>query len=267
MIYAKNIHKTFGDNHVLKGASLNILKGEKISIIGPSGSGKSTFLRCLNLLETPDIGEIWYKDINVFTDGVYTNNIPINDYRATVGMVFQQFNLFPHLTVKENITLSPLFHLKQYVSKNKKLLKDNGTNIKEYMKEEKEKIDLNAKSLLEKISLLEKENEYPNTLSGGQKQRVAIIRSLAMNPEIILFDEATSALDPEMVGEVLSLIKQLANDGITMVLVTHEMNFAKEVSNKVAFMNDGQILELDTPYNIFNNPKNNRLQDFLAQIL
>ncbi len=240
MIVTKNLKKAFGDHMVLNGIDETIQKGEKVVVIGPSGSGKSTFLRCLNLLETPTEGEIWFEDQNI-TD----KKVDINIIRSKMGMVFQQFNLFPHLSVRENITLAPV-----------RLGLMN-----------KEEADQKAMELLKRIGLTEKSEAYPNQLSGGQKQRIAIIRSLAMNPEVMLFDEPTSALDPEMVGEVLDLMVQLADEGMTMVVVTHEMRFAKKVANRVLFMDEGKIVEQNTPIEFFDNPKHPRLQEFLSKIL
>lgn len=225
---------------VLKGINETIHKGEKVVVIGPSGSGKSTFLRCLNLLEAPTDGDIFFSGINI------TNkNADINKLRQKMGMVFQQFNLFPHLTVKENITLAPV---------RLKLMS-------------KEQADKRAMELLHRIGLVDKANAYPNQLSGGQKQRIAIIRALAMNPEVMLFDEPTSALDPEMVGEVLDLMEQLADEGMTMVVVTHEMKFAKKVATRVLFIDEGRIVEQNTPDQFFENPQNPRLQEFLSKVL
>lgn len=240
MIEIKNLNKNFGNNHVLKNVSTTIKKGEKVVIIGPSGSGKSTLLRCMNLLETPDSGSIIFEGQNI-TD----KKCDINNIRQKMGMVFQHFNLFPHLTVLENITLAPI-----------KL------NLQTKMEAEK-----NAIILLERIGLEDKKHEYPNKLSGGQKQRIAIVRSLAMKPDIMLFDEPTSALDPEMIGEVLSLIKDLAMDGMTMVVVTHEMGFAKNVANRIIFMDDGQILEENNPSEFFSMPTHERAKEFLSKIL
>ena len=240
MIEVKNLVKSFDGNVVLNGISETIEKGEKVVIIGPSGSGKSTFLRCLNLLETPDSGEIWFEG-----EQINTKKCDINRVRRKMGMVFQHFNLFPHLTVLQNITLAPVM-------------------LKLQSKVEAEQ---NAKRLLERIGLLDKADTYPNMLSGGQKQRIAIVRSLAMNPDMMLFDEPTSALDPEMVGEVLELMKELADDGMTMVVVTHEMGFAREVATRVLFMDGGQILEQGTPQTFFENPENERLRDFLSKVL
>lgn len=240
MIEVKNLVKSFDGNVVLNGISETIEKGEKVVIIGPSGSGKSTFLRCLNLLETPDSGEIWFEG-----EQINTKKCDINRVRRKMGMVFQHFNLFPHLTVLQNITLAPVM-------------------LKLQSRVEAEQ---NAKRLLERIGLLDKADTYPNMLSGGQKQRIAIVRSLAMNPDMMLFDEPTSALDPEMVGEVLELMKELADDGMTMVVVTHEMGFAREVATRVLFMDGGQILEQGTPQTFFENPENERLRDFLSKVL
>jgi len=233
VIEIKNINKSFGVNHVLKDVSTTINKGEKVVIIGPSGSGKSTLLRCMNLLEVPDNGSIVFEGQNV-TD----KKCDINKVRQKMGMVFQHFNLFPHLTVMENITLAPI------------------------------KLNLQSKKEAEEtaIKLLEKD-EYPNKLSGGQKQRIAIVRSLAMKPDIMLFDEPTSALDPEMIGEVLSLMKDLAEEGMTMVVVTHEMSFAKSVANRILFMDEGKILEESNPADFFSNPAHERAQEFLSKIL
>lgn len=240
MIYVNNLHKNFGDLHVLKGINTQIDKGEVIVVIGPSGSGKSTFLRCLNLLEEPTDGEIIFNDVNITSKD---NNI--NEQRQKMGMVFQQFNLFPHKSVLENITLAPV-------------------KVKGISKEEAEK---NAINLLKRVGLEDKAGAYPGQLSGGQKQRIAIVRALAMSPEVMLFDEPTSALDPEMVGEVLDVMKQLASEGMTMVVVTHEMGFAREVGTRLFFMDDGMIVEEGDPREIFSNPKNKRTQDFLGKVL
>lgn len=240
MIEVKNIKKKFGDLQVLNGVTEHIGQGEKIAIIGPSGSGKSTFLRCLNLLEIPTEGEIWFEGVNM-TDV----NVDIDTMRRKMGMVFQHFNLFPHLTILDNITLAPV-------------------RLKLQTREEAEE---NARRLLARIGLLDKAETYPNMLSGGQKQRIAIIRALAMNPAVMLFDEPTSALDPEMVGEVLNLIRELAEDGMTMVIVTHEMGFAKEVATRVMFMDEGRIKEQNTPAEFFSNPQDLRLKDFLSKVL
>ncbi|NMB09791.1 MAG: amino acid ABC transporter ATP-binding protein [Tissierellia bacterium] len=240
MIKVENLHKSFGDNDVLNGINLNINKGEVVVVIGPSGSGKSTFLRCLTRLEEPTEGKIYLDN-----DEITKKNANIDEIRQRVGMVFQHFNLFPHLTVGENITIAPI--------------KVQGKTEEEAKK--------TALALLEKMGLTEKYDEYPNSLSGGQKQRIAIARALAMNPEVMLFDEATSALDPEMVGDVLDVMKELAHEGMTMVVVTHEMNFAKEVGDRIIFMDGGIVLEDDTPEEVFNNPKNPRTKDFLERVL
>ncbi len=240
MISVKELRKSFGDHEVLKGINETIEKGEKVVIIGPSGSGKSTFLRCLNMMETPTSGEVWFEG-KLLTDP----KCDLNRMRQRMGMVFQHFNLFPHLTVLENITLAPV-KLKLQTA---------------------EEAKANAQKLLERIGLADKADAYPPQLSGGQKQRIAIVRSLAMNPDVMLFDEPTSALDPEMVGEVLELMRELALDGMSMVVVTHEMGFAREVATRVLFMDEGQILEQNTPKEFFSAPKNPRLQDFLAKVL
>ncbi len=240
MISVKGLEKAFGTNLVLKGINEEIEKGEKVVIVGPSGSGKSTFLRCLNLLERPTKGQIWFEEQEI-TDP----KCDINKLRQKMGMVFQHFNLFPHLTVAENITLAPI-----------KL----GLQKPEEAKEA-------ALKLLERIGLSDKADAYPPQLSGGQKQRIAIVRSLAMNPDVMLFDEPTSALDPEMVGEVLELMKELAREGMTMVVVTHEMGFAREVGTRVLFMDGGLILEQQEPEAFFANPQHPRLRDFLSKVL
>ena len=239
MIEVKDLRKSFGDLNVLNGVSVNIKKGEKVVVIGPSGSGKSTFLRCLNKLEEPTDGKVIFEGFDI-TD----KKTDIDKHRQKMGMVFQHFNLFPHLTVMQNITLAPV-------------------TLKLKTKEEATKIALD---LLNKVGLVDKENVYPSTLSGGQKQRIAIVRALAMNPDVMLFDEPTSALDPEMVGEVLNVMKQLAEDGMTMVCVTHEMGFAREVADRVIFMYDGIILEEGTPAEVFGNPKNERTKQFLEKL-
>ena len=240
MIEVKNLKKSFGELNVLNGINEHIEKGEKVVVIGPSGSGKSTFLRCLNMLEIPTGGEIWFEGVEM-TDV----NVDIDKMRQKMGMVFQHFNLFPHLTILDNITLAPV-------------------QLKLQTKEEAE---ANAKRLLERIGLLDKADTYPAMLSGGQKQRIAIVRALAMNPEVMLFDEPTSALDPEMVGEVLDLIRELADEGMTMVIVTHEMGFAKEVATRVMFVDEGLIKEQNTPKEFFENPQNPRLKEFLSKVL
>lgn len=240
MINVRNLYKSFGKNEVLKDINETIKKGEVVVIIGPSGSGKSTFLRCLNLLEEPTSGII-----NFEREDITDKNVDINKIREKMGMVFQQFNLFPHKTVMENLTIGP--------TKIKNI--SNGEAIKK------------GSELLEKVGLLDKKNVYPNSLSGGQKQRIAIARALAMEPDVMLFDEPTSALDPEMVGEVLGVMKSLAKDGMTMVVVTHEMGFAKEVGDRILFMDEGRIIEEGTPEEIFQNPKNSRTKDFLSKVL
>ena len=240
MITVKNLKKSFGDNEVLKGIDYEIKQGEKIVIIGPSGSGKSTFLRCLNLLETPTEGEIYF-DNQLITD----KKCDINKIREHMGMVFQHFNLFNNKTILENITLAPV-QLKVMT---------------------KEQANAKAMELLERVGLADKANAYPSQISGGQKQRAAIVRSLAMNPKVMLFDEPTSALDPEMVGEVLQVMKDLANEGMTMVVVTHEMGFAREVATRVLFIDEGKIQEENSPKEFFANPKNKRLREFLSKTL
>lgn len=240
MIKIDNLCKSFGKNQILKGISTTIKKGEVVVIIGPSGSGKSTFLRCLNCLETITDGNIIFEGQNI------TNkNIDINLHRQKMGMVFQHFNLFPHLTVMENITISPI----------------------KVKKVDKQTIEKEALELLKLVGLEEKANVYPSSLSGGQKQRIAIIRALAMKPDVLLFDEPTSALDPEMVGDVLDVMKNLAKNGMTMVVVTHEMGFAKEVANRVIFMDGGVICEDSCPKEIFENPKHPRTIEFLSKVL
>ena len=240
MIHVSNLHKSFGKNDVLKGIDEHIKKGEVVVVIGPSGSGKSTFLRCLNLLEEPTSGKIVFEG-NDITD----KKGDINKIREKMGMVFQQFNLFPHKTVLENLTIAPI-------------------KVKGLSKIDAEK---KAKELLERVGLSNKAKAYPSSLSGGQKQRIAIARALAMEPDVMLFDEPTSALDPEMVGEVLSVMKDLAKEGMTMVVVTHEMGFAKEVGDRILFMDGGNIVEQGTPEEIFKNPKNPRTIDFLSKVL
>ncbi len=241
MISVKELNKKFGDLHILKDINEEIKQGEKVVIVGPSGSGKSTFLRCLNLLETPTTGEINFEGVDI----TKSSTKEVCRLRQKMGMVFQHFHLFPHLTIKKNITMAPV-------------------KLKLMSQEEADKV---AEELLKKVGLSDKADAYPNQLSGGQKQRIAIARSLAMNPEVMLFDEPTSALDPEMVGEVLNLMKQLAEDGMTMVVVTHEMGFAKEVASRVMFMDDGRIVESAPPEEFFSNPKNPRLCEFLSKVL
>ena len=240
IITVENLHKRFGSLHVLKGVTEHIERGEVVSIIGPSGGGKSTFLRCLNLLEVPDEGTILFEGTDI-TD----KKIDINLHRQKMGMVFQHFNVFPNMSVGKNITMSPV------------LLK----------KKTQKEADEMARELLNRVGLLEKFNEYPGKLSGGQKQRLAIVRALAMEPEVMLFDEPTSALDPEMVGEVLDVIKGLVNTGMTTVIVTHEMGFAREVSDRVFFMDGGVIAEKGTPSEIFEHPQNERTKEFLGKVL
>ncbi|NCC08265.1 MAG: amino acid ABC transporter ATP-binding protein [Clostridia bacterium] len=240
MIDVRNLEKSFGDVKVLRGITQTIQKGEKVVVIGPSGSGKSTFLRCINLLEQPTGGQIFIDDEEITAKGC-----DIDQVRSRMGMVFQHFNLFPHLTVKQNITLAPV-QLKLMNQKD---------------------ADKRAMELLGRIGLAEKADEYPNMLSGGQKQRIAIVRALAMNPEVMLFDEPTSALDPEMVGEVLDFMRELANDGMTMVIVTHEMGFAREVATRVLFIDEGVIMEQNEPKEFFANPQNERLKSFLSKVL
>jgi len=245
IIEAKGVKKYFssrvsGKIKALDGVSTQIRQGEVVVIVGPSGSGKSTFLRCMNLLEIPTGGQILFRDVDI-TD----KKVDINIHRQKMGMVFQHFNLFPHMTVLENMTLAPIHLLKQ----------------------SKEEAEAKAMGLLQRVGLADRADAYPSQLSGGQKQRIAIVRALAMEPEVMLFDEPTSALDPEMVGEVLEVMRELAKGGMTMVCVTHEMGFAKEVANRVVFMADGKILEEGTPDEIFSAPKHPRLQDFLAKVL
>ncbi len=240
LIKVENLHKSFGDNEVLAGVNMQIEKGEVIAIIGPSGCGKSTFIRTLNQLENVTSGSIYVDGEDITKKGV-----DINDVRRRVGMVFQHFNLFPHLTIKKNLTLAP---------------------VKLGLMTQAE-ADKKAAELLERVGLSDKAEAYPDSLSGGQKQRIAIARTLAMNPEVILFDEPTSALDPEMVGEVLSLMKELADDGMTMIVVTHEMGFAKEVADRVMFFDEKGIKEEGTPAEIFEFPQSQRLKDFLSKVL
>lgn len=240
VINIKNLNKKFGANEVLRDINLTADKGEVVAIIGPSGSGKSTLLRCMNLLDVPSKGKVIFED-NELTQ----HNVQLDNLRQKMGMVFQNFNLFPHKKVIENVMLAPLL-----------LHKDSKDQLKE-----------KALYLLEKVGLKDKADSYPNQLSGGQKQRVAIARALAMEPDVMLFDEPTSALDPEVVGDVLKVMRQLANEGMTMVIVTHEMNFAKEISDKVVFMADGVVVESGTPQNIFENPQHSRTQNFLSRVL
>ena len=242
IIRADGVQKYFkgGAIKALDGVSAEIRKGEVVVVIGPSGSGKSTFLRCLNLLEVPTGGHIYFNDVDI-TD----KKVNINLHRQNMGMVFQHFNLFPHMTILQNMTLAPI----------------------QLLKKSKAEAEEQAMSLLERVGLADRADAYPSQLSGGQKQRVAIVRALAMEPEVMLFDEPTSALDPEMVGEVLEVMKQLAEEGMTMVVVTHEMGFAREVGDRVLFMADGKLLEENTPAELFRNPQHPRLQDFLSKVL
>lgn len=240
LIKVENLQKAFGENRVLQGINTEIKKGEVVVVIGPSGSGKSTFLRCLNLLEQPTGGSIYFEGVDI------TNkSVNINTHRMKMGMVFQHFNLFPHMTVLQNMTAAPI-----------KLLK-----------KPKEQARQEALELLKKVGLEDRANDYPNQLSGGQKQRIAIVRALAMNPDVMLFDEPTSALDPEMVGEVLDVMKELAKSGMTMVVVTHEMGFAREVASRVVFIDEGIIKEEGSPEQFFSSPKNERLKAFLSKVL
>ncbi len=240
LIKVENLQKSFGDNQVLKGVNAEINKGDVMVVIGASGSGKSTFLRCLNLLEEPTGGSIIFNGTDI-TD----KSVDINVHRQKMGMVFQQFNLFPHMTVLKNMTLAPM----------------------KLMEKTKEEAESEAMKLLERVGLADRADSYPSQLSGGQKQRIAIVRALCMNPQVMLFDEPTSALDPEMVGEVLEVMKQLAKEGMTMVVVTHEMGFAREVATKVVFVDEGVIVEEAPPEEFFSNPKSPRLKDFLSKVL
>lgn len=240
LIHVEDLYKAYGKLNALDGVTEDIRKGEVVVIVGPSGSGKSTFLRSLNLLEVPTKGHIYFEGVDITS-----KKIDIDMHRRKMGMVFQHFNLFPHKTILENITLAPI-----------KLLKKS-----------KEEANAKAMELLEMVGLAEKANAYPSQLSGGQKQRIAIVRSLAMEPEVMLFDEPTSALDPEMVGEVLEIMKQLARDGMTMVVVTHEMGFAKEVGTRVMFFDEGKVKEQNTPGEFFDNPQDERLKEFLSKVL
>lgn len=240
LIRIEHLAKSFGENRVLRDISISIEEGEKVVIIGPSGSGKSTFLRCMNLLETPTEGKIWFEG-----EEITSPDVDINKIRCRMGMVFQHFNLFPNMTVRRNITIAPV-----------------RTGL---MKQEE--ADAEATRLLERVGLLDKADTYPASLSGGQKQRIAIVRALAMSPKMMLFDEPTSALDPEMVGEVLEVMKELADTGMTMAVVTHEMGFAREVGTRVLFVDEGLIKEENTPAEFFNNPQDPRLRDFLSKVL
>lgn len=252
LIRTVDLCKSFGENLVLENITAEIREGEKVVIIGPSGSGKSTFLRCLNLLETPTRGSVFFEGEEL------THASDLDEHRKKMGMVFQHFNLFPHLTVLKNITLAAV---DARLHENRK--EKSGLSKKQIVAEENEK----AMTLLKRIGLENKAEAYPSTLSGGQKQRIAIVRSLAMNPKVMLFDEPTSALDPEMVGEVLSLMKELADEGMTMIVVTHEMRFAKNVSTRVLFMNEGKIAADGTPHEIFDIPENDALKSFLSKVL
>lgn len=274
MIDVIDLKKSYGKLEVLKGITTTIREGEKVAIIGPSGSGKSTFLRCLNCLEDPTSGSIIFEGVDIAD-----MRVDINIHRRHMGMVFQQFNLFNNKTVIENIMLAPVYlaihdlrmkklknffiRIKNAFSKHKTPLYEINTTPQKIKEEARE----NALRLLRRIGLEDKANVYPSTLSGGQKQRIAIIRAMAMNPKVILFDEPTSALDPEMVGEVLDLIKQLADEGMTMVIVTHEMGFAREVATRVIFMDEGRIVEENTPQELFNNPQHPRTREFLSKVL
>ena len=263
LISVRGLSKSFGELEVLKGVSTDIMPGEKVVVMGASGSGKSTFLRCLNCLEDPTGGEVIFEDVDIADP-----KVDINVHRQKMGMVFQQFNLFNNKSVLENIMLAPVMIRKKklFAEKVRHFFKKGEAPTltkKQILEEEREK----AMKLLARIGLEEKANVYPSTLSGGQKQRIAIVRALAMNPKVMLFDEPTSALDPEMVGEVLDLMKQLAEEGMTMVIVTHEMGFAREVADRVLFMDGGVIAEEGTPEEIFGNPQGERLKSFLAKVL
>ena len=276
LIEVQHLTKNFGELKVLNNISTKIMQGEKIAVIGPSGSGKSTFLRCLNVLEDPTDGYVFFEGNNLCN-----LKVDINVQRRRMGMVFQQFNLFNNMTVLKNITLAPVHvgmqdlhktQRKNLVIRIKNLFKKKDKKlallpVEKSAKQIKAEAESNAMRLLERIGLSDKANVYPSTLSGGQRQRIAIVRALAMSPKVMLFDEPTSALDPEMVGEVLSLIKELANEGMTMVIVTHEMGFAREVSTRVLFMADGDIMEQGPPEEVFGNPKCDRLKDFLSKVL
>lgn len=268
ILSVKNLQKSFGKKEktkeVLKDISIDIYKGDVVAIIGPSGCGKSTFLRCLNCLEDPTGGEIFFDGINIAD-----MKVDINIHRQHMGMVFQQFNLFNNKTVIQNIMLAPTYIRKKRLKREKIFNgeKVKGKDIPTLCKLIEEEEYNRAISLLERIDLLDKKDVYPSTLSGGQKQRIAIIRALAMNPKVMLFDEPTSALDPEMVGEVLDLIKEVAKSGMTMIVVTHEMGFAREVANKVVFIDDGVIKEEESPKEFFSNPKDDRLKEFLSKVL
>jgi len=265
-----NLKKSFGNTEVLKGIDVTVNKGDIVAVIGPSGSGKSTFLRCLNCMEDPTEGSIIFNGVDIAD-----MKVDINVHRRHMGMVFQHFNLFNNKTVIQNIMLAPVYVKCQNLKKQKRAnfinklfgKKQNIVEVTQTKNQIKTEARANAMSLLKRIGLEDKADVYPSTLSGGQKQRIAIVRSLAMNPDVILFDEPTSALDPEMVGEVLELMKDLANEGMTMVVVTHEMGFAREVANRVLFMDDGKILEEGSPSDIFDNPQNDRTKEFLSKVL
>ena len=276
MIKIENLKKSFGTLEVLRGINIEIAEGEKIAVIGPSGCGKSTFLRCINCMEDPTGGSIVFEGVDIADP-----KVDINIHREKIGMVFQQFNLFNNKTVIENIMLAPVYvGMKALRAKKKENRKIKLSNLFKRAEDKRPTLEITeskesirasararAEELLLRIGLLDKADEYPSRLSGGQKQRIAIVRALAMNPRVILFDEPTSALDPEMVGEVLDLMKTLADEGMTMVIVTHEMAFAREVASRVIFIADGQILEEGTPAEVFDSPKHPRLQDFLSKVL
>ena len=274
IISIRNLEKSFGTNNVLRGIDLDVRNGEKISIIGPSGCGKSTFLRCINCMEDPTGGSIIFNGVDIANP-----EVDINIHRQKIGMVFQQFNLFNNKTVIQNITLAPIYvamkalrraKRKNFFRKIANIFRKNKLPLEEILETKasiKSKAAAKAHDLLERIGLSEKADVYPSTLSGGQKQRIAIVRALAMNPDVILFDEPTSALDPEMVGEVLDLIKALADEGMTMLIVTHEMGFAREVSDRILFMDEGIIKEEGTPEQVFGNPTDPRLREFLSKVL
>ena len=262
MIDVINLKKSFGQLEVLKGIDLTVKKGDIIAVIGPSGSGKSTFLRCLNCMEDPTGGQIIFNGVDIAD-----MSVDINVHRRHIGMVFQHFNLFNNKTVKENIMLAPVHVRCQELRKAKRKKDAEKADVNMTKKQIKEEAERQAIDLLKRIGLEDKADVYPSTLSGGQKQRVAIIRALAMNPDVILFDEPTSALDPEMVGEVLDLMRALAKEGMTMIVVTHEMGFAKEVANRILFMDDGQIVESGDPKEFFADPKTDRAKEFLSKVL
>ena len=264
MIDVINLKKSFDDVEVLKGINITINKGDIVAVIGPSGSGKSTFLRCLNCMEDPTGGSIIFNGVDIAD-----MKVDINQHRRHMGMVFQHFNLFNNMTVLENIMMAPLYLRCKDLKKAKRanFFKKEKTPITQTKEQIKKGVREQAMNLLKKIGLEDKADVYPSTLSGGQKQRIAIVRSLAMNPDVILFDEPTSALDPEMVGEVLELMRELAKEGMTMVVVTHEMGFAREVANRVVFIDEGRIKEENTPEELFDHPKDERLKEFLSKIL